>query len=146
MRAMLFAVLVASAVSVHAQPYRSTDKSGRTQYSDTPSSNAKPIESRVGTVSSGPGASGAKSTAAQEQAFRKRQLEQEEARGKQAKADQLAKERADACQNARSRLNASIAGGRQVRFTEKGERVFMDDAEIEKERRRAEHDVKNFCH
>jgi len=158
------AVLVACATPVSAQLYKWTDANGRVQYSDRPPPSGARSEivspqagsgtganaggapsSSSASGSTPPGAKAPLSYAEKDQAFRKRQIEQEEARQKQAKADDEAKRRTQACSNARSRLAGLDAGGRQVRFDEKGERQFLDEAQIEREKAAARADIGHWC-
>ena len=158
MRASMFVLSVASCLglcaSVTAQTYKWVDANGRTQYSDKrPEGGVKSEEVRrsVSTVSSGSrsdsgsSANAAQSLAEQDQAFRKRQLDARETAQKQAKADVDLKNKEEQCRRARS-LTASLdAGGRQVRFDEKGERYYLDDKQMESERARVRADAASFC-
>lgn len=161
-RFVLAAALAASAAALAgpaaAQAFKWTDKDGKVQYSDRPPPGAKTeaVQSKVGSVTgSGTGSAGAARTpgaaqppmsyAEKDQAFRKRLLEQDEARQKQAKSDEQAKQKAEYCQQAKSRLAGLEAGGRMTRFNDKGERVFLDDSQIEAEKTRVRRDVSTNC-
>jgi Domain of unknown function (DUF4124) len=152
--AIALALAVSAGLAV-AQPYKWTDKDGRVHYSDKPpvGSTATQVQPRVGSVT-GSGATGtaptAKPAAAQtmaekEQAFRKRQVDGRETEQKQAKLDEQNKQKIEACRNARSRMAGLEAGGRQVRFNEKGERTFLDDAQITQERSSVQRDISSYC-
>jgi hypothetical protein len=146
-------VALCLATSATAQTFRWVDKDGRVQYSDRPPAGAKaePVQQRMsavtgtGTPAAGANASAPRSIAEQEQAFRKRQQAREEADAKQAKSEAVAKQRADTCASARGRLAGLEAGGRQARFNEKGERVFLDDSQIEQERAKLRTDINTNC-
>lgn len=157
-RLALAAILALTAPLAAAQMYKWTDKDGKVQYSDRPPPDAKtsPVQSTVGSVTGG-GSARAQGDAPQartqaplsiaekDQAFRKRQMEAEEARTKQVAAEKHAKERTEQCGQARNRLAGLEAGGRIARFNEKGERVFLDDGQIEAEKGRIRKDVASLC-
>lgn len=64
---------------------------------------------------------------------------------KQSKATEQAEQRTDACNNARSRMAALDAGGRQMRFNERGERYFLDDRMVANERASAQREATQSC-
>lgn len=142
-----------------AQTYKWVDANGRIQYSDKPpTGNVKveEIKRSVGTVSGGAKADSAngnksaassapKSVAEQEQAFRKRQMDGQEEAQKQAKNEAEAKAKEEQCQRARGMVASLEASGRHVRFDAKGERYFLDDNEIEKERAKARASLASLC-
>jgi hypothetical protein len=49
------------------------------------------------------------------------------------------------CQNAKSSLKTYQAGGRITKFNEKGEKSFLDDAEIKQKTEKAQQDVDKWC-
>ena len=137
-----------------AQTYKWTDANGKIQYSDKPPTDgaAKSVTEvkRSSSIATSPASATDKSArpltpAEQEQAFRKRQIEGQESAQKQAKADGDRKFREEQCGRARQALAGLEAGGRQVRYDAKGERMFLDDAQIERERGRAKSDVDSLC-
>ena len=73
---------------------------------------------------------------------------QQDAAKSQAEAD---KKTADAsakeanCKRARSALAGLETGGRQARFNDKGERVFLDDDQVAQEKARAASEVAKQC-
>ena len=86
-----------------------------------------------------------KSVAEQEIEFRKRKLAQEEAAKKAAETSAQAAAKAQNCTSARQALNGLQSGARQARTNEKGERFFLDDAQIAAETARAQNAVKTQC-
>jgi uncharacterized protein DUF4124 len=142
--------LAAFAISLpaHAQVYKCVE-GGRTIYSQAPcaaNSQSTTIR-RSGPSGPAPGAaSGAAPTAAeQEQAFRKRQKDQQDAAKKESQKQAEAEEKQRNCSTARSQLAQYESGGRIVRMDQSGERYFLSDAEIEQEKARARTLVDQWC-
>jgi uncharacterized protein DUF4124 len=140
----------AAAFPAYAQVYKCVE-GGRTIYSQTPcpagSSQSTTISRRAPSAPA-PGAakSGApQTTADQEQAFRKRQKEQEDAAKKESQKLAESKEKQENCSTARAQLAQYEAGGRITRMDEKGERVFLDDSMIASEKERARSMVDRWC-
>jgi hypothetical protein len=89
--------------------------------------------------------SGPKTPVEQEQAFRKRQQDAAKAakEADQKTAQTQAKEAN--CNNARQRLTQYEIGGRISKIDGQGERYYMDDAQIDAEKAKAQADVSQFC-
>ena len=134
------------ALSAHAQLYKWVDASGHVQYSDKPPTgvSAEPVKSHISSVQSG-SAGHQETPADREQAFRKRQTDAQDAAKKQDAEAQHQQELREACANARSRVAAMEAGGRQVRFDANGERHYLDDDQISHEKERAQQDASKYC-
>lgn len=90
-------------------------------------------------------ATGPKTAAELEQDFRKRRQEQDDVRKKDAEKLAQAKVKEDNCRNARTQLVTIESGVRQARVNEKGERIFLEDAQIEQEKARARSAVDQWC-
>jgi hypothetical protein len=148
------------ALPATAQMYKWKDANGKWQYSDTPPpSNVKAEKLRgVTTPPEAPAASdekqgaakgaaksGPKTAAELEQAFRKRQLDA--AKAKEADDKKLADARIqeENCKRNRQALAGFEAGGRQSRVDEKGERVFLDEAQIASEIAKARQAIATTC-
>ncbi len=149
--AIIIAMALASGLA-DAQLYKWTDASGRTQYSDKPPSDAKSVtEMRrpnpgATPAAPPPGAAGKSNSAAdQEQAFRKRQIERQESAQKLAKADDEKRRVAEQCQRSRQYLTGLDASGRQMRYDPKGERYFLDEAQIEREKQTTRAEIASNC-
>ena len=153
---LVFASLAAA--GVQAQVYKCADASGNISYSQVPCpANAKrepiskggippapataPAEGAAGKAAKG----GPMTPAEQEQAFRKRQQDQSKAAkdADQKTAEAQAKEAN--CRIARGRLAQYEIGGRITQIDAKGERYYMDDAQIESEKARARADISQMC-
>jgi hypothetical protein len=152
--ALLAAALLAAAPAA-AQLYKWTDANGRVQYSDRPPPGRKAetvSSSNVSTVTGNPapaGQAGAvaepKSAADRDQDFRKRRAEQEEAQKKQQKlAEEQRLKQAD-CQQAQRQLAGLQSGQRMATVDEKGERRFLEDAEIQQAIQRTQGDIARLC-
>lgn len=144
----LFATFTLAAVPASAQKlYKWVDASGRTQYSDTAPINhkAEPVSNHMGSVSGAVAGAAPLTTADKEQAFRKRQIEAEEAQKKQAQADETAKAAQENCRRAQSQLSMFEQGGRISQTNEKGQREFLDDSKIKQEAERARKAVAQWC-
>jgi predicted lipid-binding transport protein (Tim44 family) len=86
-----------------------------------------------------------KTAAEQEQAFRKRQQDQEKAAKEAQQKAAQSEQKQDNCRNARERLATFEAGGRITRLNAAGERYYLDDAQIDQEREAARLTVKQAC-
>jgi Domain of unknown function (DUF4124) len=152
---LLAASLLAAPVAAQ-QLYRSVGPDGRVQYSDRPPTDGRKAEkvtsTRVNTAPADTAQGGdatkpnaPQSLAEKEQEFRKRRIEAEEkARKEQKLAEQnLAKN--EACTGMRRQLASMQAGGRITRMTESGERVFLEDAEIQQEIAKVQRDIASNC-
>ena len=148
-RLALGVVLLVAASAAQAQVYRWVDSSGRVQYSDRKPTNAKDAQqvrntvSSVGTQSSS--ASGGKSAAELDKDFQKRRAEQAEAQQKQQQAAADQKLQSQNCQTARENLAALKSGQRIARFTQSGERVYLEDNDRAAEVARNQQIVDSSC-
>jgi hypothetical protein len=155
------ALLVAAPAAVLGQIYSWTDEQGRRQVSDRPpEGNVKDLKVKGARATtpqaaqtpgtSVPAAKGEerKAQTLNEKAleFNKRQIERDENRVKQEKADAEARERAQRCEQAQGYLRNLQAGGRATRLDPKtGERLFLDDKERERELVEAGRAVDSWC-
>ena len=140
---------MAFASCVAAQQYKWVDQNGKVQYGDLPPPGVKatPLKPPPGPSSSSAATEGKKDAKklSPEQAFQKRQKDEQE---RQAKAD---KEKAEAatktanCENARANLRTLESGQRVSSTNAAGERVFMDDAQIAQQLDRARKSVSEWC-
>lgn len=130
---------------VAAQVYKYKDASGRIVYSDTPPPEAKAEKQRGFNVpaAGAPGAS--ESLAEKEKAFRERREEAAE-KAKQSKMEEERKALyARECEIARNRVRGIESGQRVVRFNDKGEREYLDDAQVAGELERARKQADEWC-
>jgi len=167
--ALFAAGALAAGTPAAAQIYKCVGAGGKTVYSQSPCpSNTKsaPIQDRVpgsvapppapaasaGTAGAGgtaaaPAAkpSGPKSVAEQDADFRKRRADEAEAAKKSSEAQEQAEAKQKNCTAARANLAGLQMGGRQARINEKGERYFLDDAQVAQEMERAKQSMTANC-
>lgn len=147
-------VLAGALGNAHAQLYQWRDTNGKMVFSDTPpppgipsgniikspKSRAAPPPASAPTAAGGEGAGGPakgaqppasaqKSVADREAEFKKRQAEAAERAAKEKEAADAEERRQARCRELRSGLAQIESGGRIRTINEKGEPVFMEDAE-----------------
>jgi len=157
---MIIGLALCLAFPAAAQMYKWVDSNGKIHYSDKPPpSNVKTEKLRTPSQpATAPAASaasdgakkdtaktGPKSVAEQEQAFRKRQADEAKTEQEQAQKEAEARERAENCRRAKAALANLELGGRQTRIDEKGERVFLSDAEITRATAQARQEAADAC-
>lgn len=136
-----------------AQAYKWVDRDGKVRYGDVPPPGVKATPLRppppgVGAPTASAPPSDAKKDAkplTPEQAFRKRQEDAEKERDKQAKAGQEAQLKRENCTRAQEVLRGLESGDRIARTDTKGERYYLDDAQVAQERARARQSVQEWC-
>jgi hypothetical protein len=143
LKPMLFALGLMLAGTAGAQ-YKWVDKNGKVQYGDTPPPGVN--ASTVRPPSPSAAADKAPLTNAEKDAdFRKRQMDGDAERQKQAQSEQEAKVKRENCAQAKEAVRTLEAGGRVARVDEKGERYFLDDAQIAQEAARARQAAQQWC-
>jgi hypothetical protein len=140
-RLIVIAVACAFAPLASAQLYKSVGPDGKTVYSDQPPANAPAKQINVQ-----PSAPPAQKTAVE----RDKEAEKlrAEAREKAKKHELAAKNtqiNETRCTQARGEYQTYTEGGKLAKTNEKGERVLMNDAEIESERNRARAVMEEAC-
>ena len=146
-------ILVASflvAGAAAAQQYKWVDKDGKVRYGDVPPPgvNATRLKGPSSGSSPAPAAAAKKDSEkalTPEQAFRKRQDEAEKGRETQAKAEQDAQAKRENCTRAQEAVRVLESGQRVSRMDSKGERYFLEDAEIQQELARARQSAQQWC-
>jgi hypothetical protein len=154
---LLVSVLIGGAGgAAFAQQYKWVDKDGRTQYGDFPPAGVKatPLRAPSGPAAPAAPAAGAKpgakggaplSPAEQEAAFRKRQQEGQKAAEKSAQAERDAAAKKDNCMRAQAHLRTIESGQRVSTTDSKGERVYLDDAQLASEAAKAREAIRASC-
>jgi len=159
MRKTLIVLLsLAAAGAAQAQIQCWTTKDGKRECGDTPPPGAKVREIRGASAApAAPASPAAKDAAAkdakkgpltsaeQEQAYRKRQIEAEKARETEAKAQAQVAEKKENCERSRESLRALESGQRIARTDAKGERYFLDEAQIAAEAAKAREAAQKSC-
>jgi len=145
----LFAAAALFATAAWAQQYKWVDQDGKVRYGDVPPPGVKatPLRPTPPAASAPSPASAGKKDEKKltpEQAFQKRQKEQQEAESKTAKDKQEAEAKRANCEQAQSYAQ-QLATGRVSRMNSAGERVYLNDAEIARENQRAQQAISDFC-
>jgi hypothetical protein len=150
-RALLLMTSLAFAGAAAAQ-YKWVDKNGKLQYGDTPPPGVSASALRPPSAVSQPEApaktddarKGPLTTAEKDAEFRKRQQEAEKDRQKQAQAQQQAEDKRENCSRAQEALR-TLESGRVTRTDAKGERHFLDDAQLSQEKVKARQAAQQWC-
>lgn len=145
-RLFAFALAMGLCFTAAGQQYKWTDQDGRVQYGDSPPPGVKATPMRAPAGPAGAASPAAKSpTAAEKDAdLRKRQLEADKARDKQASAAQDAETKKQNCARAQEAVR-TIEMGRVRRLDSKGEFVYLDDNQLIQEMARAKKSVAEWC-
>jgi hypothetical protein len=147
----IFAVLaaLAFAAAASAQTYKWVDKDGKVRYGDTPPPGANVTRLKPPPRGVAAPAPEAKKDAAKplspEAAFQKRQKEQQDQEEKAAKERAEAESKRVNCERAQAALRTFQSGQRIATTNAAGERVFLEDDQIAKERDRVQRDVQEWC-
>jgi hypothetical protein len=145
----LLLVFVAAPLAL-AQQYKWVDRDGKVRYGDVPPPgvNATRMKPPAQGSASAPAAAAKKDAGkplTPEQAFRKRQEDAAKERETQAKSDQEAQLKRENCERAQTALRTLESGQRISRTDAKGERVFLDEAQVAQETARARQTVSQWC-
>ncbi|HKU47126.1 MAG TPA: DUF4124 domain-containing protein [Burkholderiales bacterium] len=145
----LFLVLALAALPAWAQQYKWVDKDGRVRYGDVPPPgvNAQRLKAPSGPAAPAPSAAAKKGEKAMtpEQAFQKRQQDAAKDAEKQASADAEAQAKRENCQRAQESLRTYESGQRISRVDSKGERYYLDDAQIQQGAAQARQIAQQAC-
>jgi hypothetical protein len=143
-----FAFLVACSGPALAQQYKWVDPDGKVRYGDVPPPGVK--AQRMKPPASGPAPSTSAAPKGEkplspEAAYRKRQEDAQKERDKGAQAEQEASAKRENCMRAQESLRTLESGQRIARTDAKGERYYLEDAQITRETARARQLVKESC-
>lgn len=151
-KALILTVTCFFAATAYAQQYKWVDQDGKVRYGDTPPPGAnatrlKPPSGGASSTAPAPEAAAKKDAKplTPEEAFRKRQEDAAKDRDKQAQAEQQAQAKRQNCTQAQEALRSLETGQRIQRTDSKGERYYLEDAEIAKETARARQAVQQWC-
>ena len=149
-RILITAMMLALAAPLAAQQlYKWVDKEGKTHYSDTPPPNqdSKAISSGglAAAAAPAPAAAPAKTAVARDKELEKGRQDSRESAKKADDSAKLAAARDEQCQRLRQAYQQLVDGGRIHKYNAQGERVLMDDADIERERGKARADMDDAC-
>jgi hypothetical protein len=121
--------------------YKSVDSNGKTVYSDQPPANADAKQLNVPAAS----APAQKSAVERDKDAEKLRAEAREKAKKAELAEKNNQITETRCAQARGEYQTYTEGGKLAKTNEKGERVLMDDNEIEAERARARKVMEEAC-
>jgi hypothetical protein len=150
-RVVLALLLALAPALAHAQTYKWVDENGHTQYSDLPPPAGVKSEQLIKGKQSPAAAAAPKAgqpaptAASRELDFKKRQLTAEEKAKEDEKKAKDQQIKAENCDIARSRLKQLEDGGRILKYDKVGERQYMSDEEIEKEKAPAKAKADETC-
>jgi hypothetical protein len=126
---VVLALIFLAALPAHAQVYKTIDANGKVVYTDTPPVGAKKTEVVPGATSVKP-STDRTDWQEKDREFRSRKAKSDEAGRKEEEENKLAsKERNVACLQARDQVESLNRAVPLYRVNEKGERVYLDDAE-----------------
>jgi hypothetical protein len=142
------ALLAAGTAS--AQVYKCVDATGKTIYLQSPcppgqSSKVLRATPPPATPGAAPAKPGDKPPPTPEQAFQKRQKDRQDAEKKAADEQADSQRKEQACQQAREQLARFDSGVRIGAVDAKGERYYLDEAQLAQEKARAQASVSQWC-
>ena len=149
-RAIIFGLGVLFAAAAAAQQYKWVDQNGKVQYGDVPPPGVKAQRLKPPPGASAPAAAAKKDEKgakplSPEAAYRKRQEDAQKENEKAAQAEQEAAAKRENCVRAQESLRTLESGQRIARTDAKGERYYLEDAQIAQEITRARQMVRESC-
>jgi hypothetical protein len=143
-RIVLLTCVLAVATLASAQLYKYVDKDGKTVYTDQPPPESDPKAMRIqsGTGSAPPPA---KSAVAQDKELQKGRDKAKESEKKAEETATRARQQEELCTNATMAYQQYSQGGRMTKLDEKGEKIFLGDAEIDAARESAKRKMDEVC-
>ena len=140
------AALVTAGVAVAGEIYKWTDAEGNVHYEDRPSGNVPVQRVAIASKNTDNAAVQARVTAQREaratddqvEAEAPPQMSRQEIRAEQAK-------RKERCDQYRARLETMLASQRLYREDDAGERVYLDESEIQAAQTRVREQIKEYC-
>ena len=144
-RIVIVACALALAPLASAQLYKYVDKNGKTVYTDQPPADADPKAMRVPGTAIGNAPAPAKTAVQQDRELQKGRDKAKEGEKKAEEKEAYARAQAERCQSARDAYAQYQLGGRITRLDDKGEKVFLGDAEIDAARERSRQQVEQYC-
>lgn len=148
-RLFIAALALGFCAAAAAQQYKWVDQNGKTQYGDVPppgvqAQRLKPPPSGTAPAPAAAAKKGDKPLSP-EAAYRKRQEDAQKENEKTEKAEQEAAARRENCARAQEQLRQLETGQRIARTDAKGERYFLDDAQVTQEMARTRQIVQASC-
>ena len=148
-KAIILVVTCLFATVASAQQYKWVDKDGKVRYGDVPPPGVSAQALKPPPGPSAPAIAEKKDEKdkplSPEAAFQKRQKEQQDQEQKAAKERGEAEAKRLNCEQAQAHLRSIQSGQRIATTNAAGERVFLEDHQIAKERERAQRSVNEWC-
>jgi len=144
-RIVILACALALAPFASAQLYKYVDQNGKTVYTDQPPPEADTKQMRIPSTATGTSPAPAKSAVQQEKEQQKGREKAKEGEKKAEETAARARAEEERCNSAKIAYMHYAQGGRISKYDEKGERVFLGDAEIDAERERAKAKMEEVC-
>ena len=146
-RALVLLALLGLALPAAAQLYKWVDKDGKVTYSDQPPPAGQSKQINVGGGAPAPAAAPAagRSAVDKDKDLNKNRAEAQAKAKVAAAAQERAKAEEAECVRAKAYLRTVTDGGRIATYDAKGERVLLDDKQIEEERVKARKAVDDTC-
>ena len=144
-RIVLLTCALAIATLASAQLYKYVDKNGKTVYTDQPPPDADPKAMRIPSSAQGSAPPPAKSAVAQDRELQKGRDKAKENEKKAEETASRARQQEELCANATMAYQQYSQGGRMTKLDEKGEKIFLGDAEIDAARESAKRKMDEVC-
>jgi hypothetical protein len=146
-KAIVLVVTCLFAAAASAQTYKWIDKDGRVRYGDVPppGADAQRLKPPAGPSAPASVERKADKPLSPEAAFQRRQKEQQDQEQKTAKERGEAEAKRLNCEQAQAHLRSIQTGQRIATTNAAGERVFLEDDQIAKERERAQRSINDWC-
>ena len=138
-KAILFAVACAFAAAATAQQYKWTDKNGRVQYGDAPPPGVRATPLRP------PPPAPAAAKPADPNAAKKGPQQAAKDQEKLAQDEKAAQAKKENCARAQDYLRNLQSGQRLSGIDSKGERYYLDEAQIAQETAKAQQGIQQWC-
>jgi hypothetical protein len=144
-RIVLLTCVLAIATLASAQLYKYVDKNGKTVYTDQPPPDADPKAMRIPSSATGAAPAPGKSAVAQDKELQKGRDKAKENEKKAEETASRARQQEELCANATMAYQQYSQGGRMTKLDEKGEKIFLGDAEIDAARESAKRKMDEVC-
>jgi hypothetical protein len=144
-RIVILACALALATGASAQLYKYVDEKGKTVYTDQPPPSSDPKQVNIPSTATGGAAAPGKTYVQQDKELQKARDKANEGSKKADETAARAKAEEERCGSAKTAYEHYAQGGRISKYNEKGERVFLGDAEIDAERDRARQKMEEVC-
>jgi hypothetical protein len=137
--------VLAIATLASAQLYKYVDKNGKTVYTDQPPPDADPKAMRIPSSATGAAPAPGKSAVVQDKELQKGRDKAKENEKKAEETASRARQQEELCANATMAYQQYSQGGRMTKLDEKGEKIFLGDAEIDAARESAKRKMDEVC-